>query len=79
MTGAEIETAMESKVESGKNHEIGLGGEAIYTDAALLGPREAATILVLGSRTHGSRSLLANQILNPAQGGRYFWETNGTG
>jgi hypothetical protein len=78
-TGTEIETEMEVKVESFKNPEIGLVGEALYTNAALLGPSKAITILVLGSRTHGSRSLLANQILNPTQGSRYFWETNGTG
>jgi predicted deacylase len=54
--------AAEAKLESFKNPHKGPDGETLYTDVALLGSREADSILVLGSGTHGVEGFTGSAI-----------------
>ena len=49
-------------IESFKNPHVGPEGEALFTDIALIGPRDASTIIVLGSGTHGVEGFAGSAI-----------------
>jgi hypothetical protein len=52
----------EAKIEHFINPHTGPQGEAIYTDVALIGPKNAKTILVLSSGTHGVEGFAGSAI-----------------
>ena len=54
--------AADARVESFKNPSVGPGGEALYTDVAILGASDAKTVLVLGSGTHGVEGFAGSGI-----------------
>jgi hypothetical protein len=58
----EASTAIGAKIESFKNPNSGLEGEPLYTDVALIGPKDAAAILVLVSGTHGVEGFAGSGI-----------------
>ena len=52
----------EAKIEHFINPQTGPQGEAIYTDVALIGPKDAGTILVLSSGLHGVEGFTGSAI-----------------
>ena len=55
-------TAIGAKIESFKNPNSGPEGEPLFTDVALIGPKDAKDILVLGSGTHGVEGFAGSGI-----------------
>jgi len=49
-------------ITSFKNPNLGPKGEPLYTDVALIGPKEAKSFLVLGSGTHGVEGFAGSAI-----------------
>ncbi len=58
----EASTAIGANIESFKNPNPGPEGEPLYTDVALIGPKDAAVILVLVSGTHGVEGFAGSGI-----------------
>ena len=58
----EASTAIGASIESFKNPNSGPGGEPLYTDVAVIGPKDAKAILVLGSGTHGVEGFAGSGI-----------------
>ncbi len=58
----EASTAIGAKIESFKNPNSGPEGEPLYTDVALIGPKDAKSILVLVSGTHGVEGFAGSGI-----------------
>ncbi len=54
--------APDIEVENHQNPNVGPGGEALYTDVASLGPREANAVLILCSGTHGVEGFCGSGI-----------------
>ncbi len=55
-------SAANARVDSFKNPSVGPGGEALYTDVAILGASDAKTVVVLGSGTHGVEGFAGSGI-----------------
>lgn len=51
-----------AQIESFRNPEAGPEGEQLYTDVALIGPKDAKAILVLGSGAHGVEGFAGSGI-----------------
>jgi hypothetical protein len=51
-----------ASIESFKNPATGTTGELLFTDVALIGPKDANNILVLGSGTHGVEGFAGSAI-----------------
>ena len=51
-----------ASIESFKNPYLGPEGEPLFTDVALIGPRDAKSVLVLGSGTHGVEGFAGSGI-----------------
>lgn len=58
----EASNAIGAKIESFKNPNSGPEGEPLYTDVALIGPKDASAILVLVSGTHGVEGFAGSGI-----------------
>jgi predicted deacylase len=58
----EASTVIGAKIESFKNPNSGPEGEPLYTDVALIGPKDASAILVLVSGTHGVEGFAGSGI-----------------
>jgi hypothetical protein len=58
----EASTAIGAKIESFKSPNSGPEGEPLYTDVALIGPKDASAILVLVSGTHGVEGFAGSGI-----------------
>jgi len=54
--------AIGASIESFQNPHTGAKGEALFTDVALIGPKSATHILVLGSGTHGVEGFAGSGI-----------------
>ena len=58
----EASNAIGAGIESFKNPNSGPEGELLYTDVAVIGPKDAKAILVLGSGTHGVEGFAGSGI-----------------
>jgi len=58
----EASRAADAHIDSFEHHLKGPEGEALFTDIALIGSKDASTILVLGSGTHGVEGFTGSAI-----------------